>query len=494
MQGFQLSLCYRHKCCIPHCVAKTAYLLFLRTPLLVITMLKHSPSQSALCSDATKRFLLAAKHAEINVLEQLSSNCRIVIAVHELIHEIQKERGASNIYLASSGQRYSKERSQYVSNSEQAESTLKSQLKSLYLNNAFSSLNPRLLSSITLALQATDHLPHLREQVVQQAISPLESTRAYSRLVASLLTVIFEAAAIASDPTITRALVALFNFMQAKEYAGQERSWGAIGFVETHFDVRLCTKLQALQQAQEHHFDIFNEFADKAQKAALVTLQQSKAASDVLQLRNMIAQLSDGSPIASEISEVWFDVATRRIDAMQSIETLLTEALSSQANQQVQNAKRELANHQQLIENFNDEHSSNNCSGEGIAAHEETSEGSPLTLLFDPTMPGLVEGEPNSAPQNSIASQRSTLSAHRSFYDLLRSQAQHIEDMERELDEAKRAIVEQKTVSRAKLVIMEKFNLSENDAYRRLQKQAMSENTTIVNIASKVVEIASAAR
>ena len=457
-------------------------------------MLKHSPSQSALCSDATKRFLLAAKHAEINVLEQLSSNCRIVIAVHELIHEIQKERGASNIYLASSGQRYAKERSQYVCNSEQAESTLKSQLKSLYLNNVFSSLNPRLLSSITLALQATDHLPHLRKHVIEQAISPLESTRAYSRLVASLLAVIFEAAAIASDPTITRVLVALFNFMQAKEYAGQERAWGAIGFVETHFDVRLCTKLQALQQAQEHHFDIFNEFADKTQKAALVTLQQSKAASDVLQLRNMIAQLSDGSPIASEISEVWFDVATRRIDAMQSIETLLTEALSSQANQQVQNAKRELANHQQLIENFNDEHSNNNYSGEGIAANEETSEGSPLTLLFDPAMPGLVEGEPNSAPQNSIASQRSTLSAHRSFYDLLRSQAQHIEDMERELDEAKRAIVEQKTVSRAKLVIMEKFNISENDAYRRLQKQAMSENTTIVNIASKVVEIASAAR
>ena len=62
----------------------------------------HEPEQTiALCSDATKRFLLAAKHAEITVLEQLSSNCRIVIAVRELIHELQKERGASNIFLAS---------------------------------------------------------------------------------------------------------------------------------------------------------------------------------------------------------------------------------------------------------------------------------------------------------------------------------------------------------------------------------------------------------
>ena len=437
----------------------------------------HEPEPTiALCSDATKRFLLAAKHAEITVLEQLSSNCRIVIAVRVLIHELQKERGASNIFLASKGERYSSERMQYVSASEQAESTLKSHLKSLYLADEITSGNPRLLSSITLAMQATDYLPRLREQVSKQMLTPLESTRAYSRLVASLLTVIFEAADIASDPTITRLLVALFNFMQAKEYAGQERAWGAIGFAETHFDVRLCEKLAALQQAQEHHFGIFCEFSCKAQRDALESLNKSPAAIDITQLRNMIAQLSDGSPIASEISEVWFDVATRRIDAMQDIEVALTETLTQQTNTKVANAKNEMANHQQLLTRFNDEH---------------TTDGSPLTLLFDPSMPGLAEDTKEDEIKTlSLNEQTKTLSAHRSFYDLLRSQAQHIEDMERELEEAKRAIQEQKLIGRAKLVIMEQFGLSENSAYRRLQKQAMSENTTIAIIASKIVNIA----
>ena len=436
----------------------------------------HEPEPTiALCSDATKRFLLAAKHAEITVLEQLSSNCRIVIAVRELIHELQKERGASNIFLASKGERYSSERMQYVSASEQAESTLKSHLKSLYLTDEITSGNPRLLSSITLAMQATDYLPRLREQVIKQMLTPLESTRAYSRLVASLLTVIFEAADIASDPTITRLLVALFNFIQAKEYAGQERAWGAIGFAETHFDVRLCEKLAALQQAQEHHFGIFCEFSCKAQRDALESLNKSPAAIDITQLRNMIAQLSDGSPIASEISEVWFDVATRRIDAMQDIEVALTETLTQQTNTKVANAKNEMANHQQLLTRFNDEH---------------TTDGSPLTLLFDPSMPGLVEDTKEDEIKTlSLNEQTKTLSAHRSFYDLLRSQAQHIEDMGRELEEAKRAIQEQKLIGRAKLVVMEQFGLSENNAYRRLQKQAMSENTTIAAIAAKIVDI-----
>lgn len=437
----------------------------------------HEPEPTiALCSDATKRFLLAAKHAEITVLEQLSSNCRIVIAVRELIHELQKERGASNIFLASKGERYGKERMQYVTASEQAESMLKSHLKALYLTDEIITGNPRLLSSITLAMQATDYLPRLREQVSKQQLTPLESTRAYSRLVASLLTVIFEAADIASDPTITRLLVALFNFMQAKEYAGQERAWGAIGFAETHFDARLCEKLTALQQAQDHHFSIFSEFSCKPHKDALDALNKSPATIDITQLRNMIAQLSDGSPIAGEISEVWFDVATRRIDAMQTIEVALTEALTQQANTKVADAKNEMANHQQLLTRFNDEHAT---------------DGSPLTLLFDPSMPGLAEDTKEDENKTlSLSEQTKTLSAYRSFYDLLRSQAQHIEDMGRELEEAKRAIQDQKLISRAKLVVMEQFGLSENTAYRRLQKQAMSENTTIAAIAAKIVNIA----
>ncbi|OJF70422.1 nitrate-and nitrite-responsive positive regulator [Alteromonas sp. V450] len=439
-------------------------------------MLQEPEQTIALCSDATKRFLLAAKHAEITVLEQLSSNCRIVIAVRELIHELQKERGASNIFLASKGERYFAERDQYVSASERAESTLKSHLKSLYLADEIATGNPRLLSSITLAMQATDYLPRLREQVNNHQLTPLESTRAYSRLVASLLTVIFEAADIASDPTITRLLVALFNFMQAKEYAGQERAWGAIGFAETHFDVRLCEKLAALQHAQEHHFSIFCEFSCKAHKDALDALNKSPAAIDIAQLRNMIAQLGDGSPISGEISEVWFDVATRRIDAMQTIEVALTEALAQQANTKVENAKNEMANHQQLLKRFNDEHAT---------------DGSPLTLLFDPSMPGLAEDtKEDNTSALTLNEQTKTLSAHRSFYDLLRSQAQHIEDMGRELDEAKRAIQEQKLIGRAKLVIMEQFGLSENNAYRRLQKQAMNENTTISSIATRIVDIA----
>lgn len=447
----------------------------------------HDVTATALYSDATKRFLLAAKRAEITVLEQLSSNCRIVIAVRNMVHELQRERGATNIYLASKGERFTQQRDTHIAASGHAESMLRSQLKSLYLTGSHDVANPRLLSSITLALQGIDYLPVLREKAKKLTLSPLESTRAYCRLVAGLLTVIFEAADVASDPTITRILVALFNFMQGKEYAGQERAWGAIGFAETHFDKRLCNKLSALQQAQQHHFNVFNEFARTCHKDAYALLDDSPAAHDINQLRKMIAQLADGSPIAAEISEVWFDVATRRIDAMQEIENKLTESLTTEAHTKVANAQHEMKNHQRLIESFTDDHAQ---------------DGSPLTMLFDPTMPGLVEDSELALLQHDvkgasksvdISEQTQTLSAHRSFYDLLRGQAQYIEDMSRELEEAKRAITEHKLVDRAKLILMQQFQLNENDAYRKLQKQAMNEHKKLTEIAATVVEISNRA-
>ena len=51
-------------------------------------------------------FLLAAKHCEIEALEQLRTTCELVTGLSELIHSLQRERGASNVYLGSAGLRF----------------------------------------------------------------------------------------------------------------------------------------------------------------------------------------------------------------------------------------------------------------------------------------------------------------------------------------------------------------------------------------------------
>jgi hypothetical protein len=421
-------------------------------------------------SDATKRFLLAAKHAEINALQQLSTNCRVVSGVSKVIHQLQRERGVTNIYLASRHERFAMQRQQQIEASNLSESQLRSLLKSQFLTGHESALNMRLLNSITFALQGMDNLSVLREQAETLNINVLQSTQAYCRLIAGLLTVVFEAADVASDPMITRLLVSLFNFMQGKEYAGQERAWGAIGFAETHFDKNLCARLSQLQSAQSHNFEIFCEFANQEECAKWQDVNDSDAMADLYKLRTMIQKLSDGAPIAAEISEIWYDTATRRIDHMHKIEEALAQNLLAVANQQVENANNELFDHKKHLKTLENNNRVN---------------GSPYTMLFDPNMPGLIGEDTDLTAAKKHADE---LSAHRSFYDLLKGQSERIKRMSQELEEAKRAITEQKAIDRAKLLIMQQMQVTEAQAYRKLQKSAMEQNTRIYSIAESILQ------
>ena len=424
----------------------------------------------AVISDATKRFLLAAKHAEIKALNQLASNCKLVTSVKDVIHQLQRERGTSNVFLASGGDRFVQQRLEQIEDSNQVEQNLRSLLKSLYMTGDENAANMRLLVSISMALQGLDNLSALREKVGNQELTSLESTQAYCRLITGLLSVIFEAADVASDPEITRQLVALFNFLQGKEYSGQERAWGAIGFAETHFSKGLCDKLHQLQQAQQHSFDVFSAFADKQASGQWKAIEASQTQSDLERLRVMIDQLADGSPIDGQLSEVWYDIATSRIDAMQSVEVVLTERLTSLASALVEKADNELKNHHKRIKTLE---------------QEPAATGTPLTMLFDPQMPGLKGSE---SFGDEVIANAENLSAHRSFYDLLCEQSEHIKKMSVELDEARQAITDQKCIDRAKLLVMQQWGMTEDQAYRRLQKTAMDQNCKLIDVAERVVK------
>ncbi|WP_218352882.1 nitrate regulatory protein [Alteromonas lipotrueiana] len=422
-------------------------------------------------TDATKRFLLTAKHAEIAALKQLSGNCRLVISLTNVIHQLQRERGASNVYLCSQGNRFASQLQAQHTQSIQSETTLKSHLNSMYLNEAEQAGNMRLLGSIALALQGIDNVSFLRDQITKTNISAMDATQAYCRLINSLLAVIFEAADVASEPAITRRLVALFNFIQSKEFAGQERAWGAIGFAKTHFNTALCDRLEHLQQQQQFHVDIFLEFCDDHARDLWRQTEQSEATRQQIRLRTMIKQLADGSPIDGQLSEIWYEVASSRIDEMQTVEEWVTNALITLTAKRLQHANQSLKNHKIRLRKL---------------SAQPTNLEQPPTVLFDPAAPGLQDAE--TAPVNTATNNNFTV--QRSFYDLLREQSEHIREMSSELDAARQALIDQKAIDRAKLLLMQQWQLTESQAYRRLQKHAMEQNMRIADIAGRVVNSA----
>lgn len=59
-----------------------------------------------------------------------------------------------------------------------------------------------------------------------------------------------------------------------------------------------------------------------------------------------------------------------------------------------------------------------------------------------------------------------------------------------ELSDTKAKLAERKTIERAKGLLMERHQLSENDAYQKLRKQAMEKNLRLVDLAQRVLDVA----
>jgi len=418
----------------------------------------------------TALFLLAAKQAEIKALQQLSGSCLLVTSVSELVHQLQRERGISNIFLASGCELFALQRQQQLLQSVQAEQQLRTALNKQYLQGAEPCQSSRLLSCISLALQGVDHLAGLREQIQQQKITPLQATEAYSRLIAAWLVVVLESADLACDAGITRFLVALFNLLQTKEYAGQERAWGAMGLASGQLTTELAERLLLLQQAQQYSSAVFLEFATTEQQQQWHQLDQATAAKQLRQLRTMIQQLSGTAAPVPAVSDLWYQFATERMDEMHLLQAGLTAQLQQLTSATVEAAQQKLKQHQHKLTE--------------LSELTEMPASSGLTLLIDPSMPGLYGASVAPAGQAEPTVQVPS----RSFYQLLSEQAQHIRQMHTELTDARRAISEQKLIDRAKLLLMQYKKLTEEQAYRQLQQSAMKQQCRIADVADAVVK------
>lgn len=415
----------------------------------------------------TAQFLLAAKQAEIKALQQLSANCLLVTSVSELVHQLQRERGISNIFLASDCEVFVVQRQQQLLQSTKAEQQLRTQLNQQYLQATEPCNSSRLLSGVCLALQGIDHLAELREQVGNQKFTPLQSTEAYSRLIAAWLAVVLESADLACDAGITRFLVALFNLLQTKEYAGQERAWGAMGLASGQLTTELAERLLLLQQAQQHSAAVFLEFATASQQQQWHQLEQATASKQLQQLRTMIQQLSGTAAPVPAVSDLWYQFATERMDAMHLLQAGLTSELQQLTSATVDAAQQQLQQHQLKLTELT-----------------ELPASSGLTLLIDPGMLGLYGASVVPAGQ----AEQNVQAPSRSFYQLLSEQAQHIRQMHTELTDARRAISEQKLIDRAKLLLMQYKKLTEEQAYRQLQQSAMKQQCRIAEVADAVVK------
>lgn len=416
-------------------------------------------------SAAVSRLVLQAKRLEIDAVRHLATRAELVDVTGQLMHALQRERGATSIYLASHGQRFADVRRAAVDEVRPIEARLRS-LFEAQLDPA-QGATARMLSLMAWALVGLDAMHELRAQIERQALSAHESVAAFSRLIAGLIELVFHVADATLLPRISRQLVAFLHLMQAQEAAGQERAVGALLFASGTCSEAHQQRIVQLIEVQERNLQVFTEFAGEALRARWEQQQVQPGVAKLERLRRTLCTAKPEGALDSNASDTWFDVSSERITELWHLQVEVVTQLRDECAEQIRAAEQDLSDSEALLRHLRDH----------PPPHTHAVE-----RYFD------IGTRPEAAPE-LVSTGKGAAST--SLLELLQAQSDRLQHMETELETTRRTLNERKVIERAKGVLMARLGLNEEEAFRALQKTSMDHNRRLVDVAEATLSLPS---
>jgi hypothetical protein len=394
-------------------------------------------------------YFLTARQCEISELERLAATSSLVGVIGRFTHALQRERGISNIFLASQGERFAPARLEQIPQCDGLHAQVLASFEALAREACSARNGARLFNRIAVVLDGLERLPRMREQIAALELAPHAAAHAFSHLIAGLLAVVFEAADSAGDPEISRELVAMFHFMQGKEFAGQERAHGAAAFATGHIDAPGQQHWRHLIEQQHHCFRVFEEFADGALSAAEHARHDRALLLRIERMRRIGISLGPMRVGEAQV-DAWYECCTARLDAMRDVEDQVAAHLKQLCERKIGRAHAALREQQAAL---------------GALQREAGAGRTTRPALLGPQL-------------------------ERSVLGLVHDQSLRLQSMSDQLETARAALNDRKLIERAKGVLMVHRSLTEDEAYRSLRQMAMNQKRRVADVAQMVLSMA----
>ncbi|MFI8743043.1 methyl-accepting chemotaxis protein [Stutzerimonas sp. R75] len=255
-----------------------------------------------------------------STLKQMEDTVEASVAaqtVSRLITALQRERGASGVYLGSQGRTMADR----LPGMRQATDEALSAVRELAARDS---------SHIGNVLKGLDELPATRSQVDTFAITNVESGARFTGYIRSLIGFTHAVERGVQDATLARALGGLNQFIEMKERAGRERAMLGVVFAQDRFDAPLLASFSRNLGEFSAYMEGFRRAAAEGFTRALDEKLQQPSALEVARLQRLAFEVPIGQSLGVD-SETWFETATNRIDLMGELEQALAQDVGTLA-------------------------------------------------------------------------------------------------------------------------------------------------------------------
>lgn len=240
-----------------------------------------------------------------------------------VVHELQKERGRSAGYLGAKGKAFAESLAEQHKLTDGKIHIYKTALETIDL----ASIDKQLATQVELVNNRLATIDRIRDKVKSLNTTVGETVAYYSGTINEAFTFLPNTIAVSRDASLVRELSMYEQVLLGKENAGIERAMGANGFSAQAFTETIYRRFVRLGASQDTHFEAARSLMTGPQVKFLEKIFSRPIMSQVQATRELGYASAFGGDISSISGPAWFDMATKRIDALKEFEDYAADEL-----------------------------------------------------------------------------------------------------------------------------------------------------------------------
>lgn len=272
-----------------------------------------------------------------NEMDNIQRLGRFSTTVSALVHETQKERGATGGFLGSSDDSFrgKLKRQQELTDERRAD------FDAFMADFNPAEFGPEFAAQVETAMQKLTQLDKRRSEILKRSIPAGKAISYFTDMHASFLDSISKSVLATSDGPIAVKLNAYSAFLKSKERAGIERAVMTNTFARDSFAPGMFEKFVSLVATQESFLNEFLVLATPEDKEFLTKTMKGSDVDHVASVRAVALQGATAESLGQDAVK-WFDATTGRINLLKQVDDYLADNLNATVTEEAEAAHASL--------------------------------------------------------------------------------------------------------------------------------------------------------
>lgn len=255
-----------------------------------------------------------ARYKTVQELAYVDDLMRFAAGAADMVHELQKERAMTGVYLGSQGAKFKNEIQNQRPNVDHQVEAMHAILAGVNVQK-----DPEFFALVSAAKDELNKLKSTRDSIDALTIAPADGIAYFTKTNAAFLEALTYIARYGGDPELTRQLIAYFNMLRVKEYSGMERAALSVTFAADKFAPGMFERFVSLKAKQDAFLDAFRSYATSKQIKFLEESMQDSVFAEVTRMRNAALAGMEKGDFKVDPAH-WVEAATARINIFKKVD------------------------------------------------------------------------------------------------------------------------------------------------------------------------------